>query len=65
MRRENNVKLENESELREKAKKESEEEYYSRTEVIELIIKAMIHANQYHSDELDDKDVSNWIKENL
>lgn len=55
----------NESKLREQAKKESEKQYYSRTEVVELLIKAMIYANQYHSDELDEDNVSDWIEENL
>ena len=32
---------------------------WNRSEVVELLIKAMIYANQYHSDELCDKDVSN------
>ena len=65
MRRENNIKLEDESELRERAKKESEEIHYSRTEVVELLIKAMTYANQYHSDELYEEDINDWIEENL
>ena len=65
MLRENNIKLENESELRERAKKESEEIHYSRSEVIELLIKAMSYANQYHSDELYEEDINDWIEENL
>ena len=38
---------------------------WNRTEVVELLIKAMIYANQYHSDELGEDHVSDWIEENL
>lgn len=38
---------------------------WNRSEVVELLIKALIYGNQYYSDELGDKDVSNWIEENL
>ncbi len=38
---------------------------WNRTEVVELLIKAMIYANQYHSDELGEDHINDWIEENL
>lgn len=38
---------------------------WNRSEVVELLIKAMIYANQYHEDECYEEDINDWIEENL
>ena len=38
---------------------------WNRTEVVELLIKAMIYANPFHLEECYEKDVNDWINDNL